>query len=40
MLVEGATVVAAHHDAAGAGEHALRAALALLTAFATTPPPG
>ncbi|MCO6010742.1 TetR/AcrR family transcriptional regulator [Actinoallomurus purpureus] len=30
MLVEGATVVAAHHDATGAGEHARRAALALL----------
>jgi AcrR family transcriptional regulator len=30
MLVEGATVVAAHHDAADAGNHARDAALALL----------
>ncbi|MCO5988023.1 TetR/AcrR family transcriptional regulator [Actinoallomurus spadix] len=37
MLVEGATVVAAHHDAAGAGEHARRAALALLPAARTGP---
>lgn len=32
MLVEGATVVADHHGAAGVGEHARRAALALLAA--------
>jgi AcrR family transcriptional regulator len=32
MLVEGATVVAAHHDAVGAGDHARRAALTLLSA--------
>ncbi|MEV5753181.1 TetR/AcrR family transcriptional regulator [Actinoallomurus sp. NPDC052308] len=32
MLVEGATVVAAHHDAADAGEHARQAALTLLSA--------
>ncbi|MCO5967676.1 TetR/AcrR family transcriptional regulator [Actinoallomurus soli] len=37
MLVEGATVVAAHHDAAGAGEHARQAALALLPAARTGP---
>jgi hypothetical protein len=34
MLVEGATVVAAHHDSAGAGEHARQAALTLLSAAA------
>ncbi|MFB9681895.1 TetR/AcrR family transcriptional regulator [Streptosporangium vulgare] len=34
MLVEGATVVAAHHDAAGAGEAARKAALTLLSAAA------
>lgn len=32
MLVEGATVVAAHHGAAGTGEQARQAALALLSA--------
>jgi AcrR family transcriptional regulator len=32
MLVEGATVVAEHHDAVGAGEHARHAALTLLSA--------
>jgi AcrR family transcriptional regulator len=32
MLVEGATVVAAHHGGAGAGEHARHAALTLLSA--------
>lgn len=32
MLVEGATVVAAYQDAAGAGEHARQAALTLLSA--------
>lgn len=32
MLVEGATVVAAHQDRTGAGEHARQAALALLSA--------
>ncbi|MGW3568606.1 TetR/AcrR family transcriptional regulator [Streptomyces sp. NPDC000941] len=32
MLLEGATAVAAHHDVAGAGEHARRAALTLLSA--------
>ncbi|MFJ8871769.1 TetR/AcrR family transcriptional regulator [Streptomyces sp. NPDC102473] len=32
MLVEGATVVAAHHDRADVGEHARRAALILLSA--------
>ncbi|TXS49428.1 TetR/AcrR family transcriptional regulator [Streptomyces sp. OR43] len=32
MLVEGATIVAAHHDRADAGEHARRAALILLSA--------
>ncbi|TDE47942.1 TetR/AcrR family transcriptional regulator [Nonomuraea mesophila] len=32
LLVEGATVVAAHHDAAGAGEAAKQAALVLLSA--------
>ncbi|WP_214412993.1 TetR/AcrR family transcriptional regulator [Sphaerisporangium fuscum] len=32
MLVEGATVVAAHHEVAGAGEHARQAALSLLSA--------
>lgn len=32
MLVEGATVVAAHHDRAGTAAHARRAALALLSA--------
>jgi AcrR family transcriptional regulator len=37
MLVEGATVVAAHHDATGAGEHARQASLALLPAAATGP---
>lgn len=31
MLVEGATVVAAHQDVAGAGEHARQAALTLLS---------
>ncbi|MEO3875591.1 TetR/AcrR family transcriptional regulator [Nonomuraea sp. B12E4] len=36
MLVEGATVVAAHRDAAGAGEQARRAALTLLSAAART----
>ncbi|MEV5711691.1 TetR/AcrR family transcriptional regulator [Actinoallomurus sp. NPDC052274] len=36
MLVEGATVVAAHHDAAGAGEHARQAALTLLSAASGT----
>ncbi|MEU8362624.1 TetR/AcrR family transcriptional regulator [Nonomuraea sp. NPDC048882] len=34
MLVEGATVVAAHHDPAGAGEAARQAALTLLSAAA------
>ncbi|NUO57664.1 MAG: TetR/AcrR family transcriptional regulator [Hamadaea sp.] len=34
MLVEGATVVAAHHDRADVGKHALGAALALLPAAA------
>ncbi|MEU8798475.1 TetR/AcrR family transcriptional regulator [Spirillospora sp. NPDC048819] len=34
MLVEGATAVAAHHDKVSAGEHAHRAALALLPATA------
>jgi AcrR family transcriptional regulator len=34
MLVEGATVVAAHHDGAGAGGHARQAALTLLSAAA------
>lgn len=32
MLVEGTTVVAAHHDPVGAGDHARRAALVLLSA--------
>lgn len=32
MLVEGATVVAAHHDATNAGTHARQAALTLLSA--------
>ncbi|WP_201761171.1 hypothetical protein [Nonomuraea sp. K271] len=32
LLVEGATVVAAHHDAVGAGEAAEQAALVLLSA--------
>ncbi|TQS31135.1 TetR/AcrR family transcriptional regulator [Microbispora sp. KK1-11] len=36
MLVEGATVVAAHHGAAGTGEQARQAALALLSAAART----
>lgn len=36
MLVEGATAVAAHHDRAGAGEHARGAALALLSAASRT----
>jgi AcrR family transcriptional regulator len=34
MLVEGATAIAAHHDRSNTGEHARRAALALLTAAA------
>jgi AcrR family transcriptional regulator len=34
MLVEGATLVAAHHDPAGAGEAARQAALTLLSAAA------
>jgi AcrR family transcriptional regulator len=34
MLVEGATTIAAHHDRTGAGDHARRAALILLTAAA------
>jgi AcrR family transcriptional regulator len=38
MLVEGATVVAAYHQAAGAGEHARQAALALLSAATRTDP--
>ncbi|MFF4772877.1 TetR/AcrR family transcriptional regulator [Microtetraspora fusca] len=38
MLVEGATVVAAHHGAAGAGEHARQAAHALLSAASGTAP--
>ncbi|MCT9932901.1 TetR/AcrR family transcriptional regulator [Planotetraspora sp. A-T 1434] len=36
MLVEGATVVAAHHDPAAAGEHARQAALTLLSAAPRT----
>ncbi|GAA0404535.1 TetR family transcriptional regulator [Acrocarpospora corrugata] len=36
MLVEGATAVAAHHEAAGAGEAARQAALTLLSAAART----
>jgi hypothetical protein len=36
MLVEGATLVAAHHDPAGAGEAARQAALTLLSAAART----
>ncbi|MEV4483849.1 TetR/AcrR family transcriptional regulator [Micromonospora coxensis] len=36
ILVEGATVVAAHHSPAGAGDHARRAALTLLSAARTT----
>jgi AcrR family transcriptional regulator len=36
MLVEGATIVAAHHDAVGAGDHARRAALTLLSAAPRT----
>ncbi|MEU6425122.1 TetR/AcrR family transcriptional regulator [Microbispora sp. NPDC046973] len=36
MLVEGATVVAAHHGTAGTGEQARQAALALLSAAART----
>ncbi|MEU0572127.1 TetR/AcrR family transcriptional regulator [Nonomuraea sp. NPDC005983] len=34
ILVEGATVVAAHHDTVGTAEHARQAALALLSASA------
>lgn len=40
MLVEGATAVAAHQDAAGAGEHARQAALTLLSAASRTAPRG
>ncbi|MFI7461966.1 TetR/AcrR family transcriptional regulator [Nonomuraea sp. NPDC049646] len=42
MLVEGATVVAAHHDGAAAADHALQAALTLLhaTPSPVTDPPG
>ncbi|MEO3792429.1 TetR/AcrR family transcriptional regulator [Nonomuraea sp. B10E15] len=40
MLVEGATVVAAHQDGTGAGEHARQAALTLLSAAARTGPCG
>lgn len=40
MLVEGATVVAAHHDTAGAGEHARQAALTLLSAATAGSPCG
>ncbi|MEO3889991.1 TetR/AcrR family transcriptional regulator [Nonomuraea sp. B5E05] len=40
MLVEGATVVAAHHDATGAGEHARQAALTLLSTAAQANPCG
>ncbi|WP_433356782.1 TetR/AcrR family transcriptional regulator [Microtetraspora malaysiensis] len=36
MLVEGATVVAAHQDRVGAGEHARQAALTLLSAASRT----
>ncbi|WP_424530572.1 TetR/AcrR family transcriptional regulator [Sphaerisporangium viridialbum] len=36
MLVEGATVVAEHHDTAGAAEHARQAALTLLSAASRT----
>ncbi|GAA4629944.1 TetR/AcrR family transcriptional regulator [Actinoallomurus vinaceus] len=39
MLVEGATVVAAHHDAAGVGEHARQAAQTLLSAATTRTDP-
>ncbi|MFF7249253.1 TetR/AcrR family transcriptional regulator [Embleya sp. NPDC008237] len=38
MLVEGATAVAAHHDAAAAGTHARQAALTLLSAVTRRPP--
>lgn len=40
MLVEGATVVAAHHDSVGAGEHARQAALILLSAASAASPCG
>ena len=38
MLVEGATLVAAHHDSSGAGEHARQAALTLLSAASAAGP--
>jgi hypothetical protein len=34
--VEGATLIAAHHSAVGAGDHARRAALTLLSASRTS----
>ncbi|MFG1709747.1 TetR/AcrR family transcriptional regulator [Nonomuraea sp. M3C6] len=40
MLVEGATVVAAHHDTVGAGEQARHAALTLLSAATASSPCG
>ncbi|MEU6715055.1 TetR/AcrR family transcriptional regulator [Nonomuraea sp. NPDC046802] len=40
MLVEGATVVAAHQDAADSGEHARQAAFTLLSASSRTSPCG
>ncbi|WP_405114076.1 hypothetical protein OG559_08555 [Micromonospora sp. NBC_01405] len=36
ILLEGATAVAAHHSAVGAGDHARRAALTLLSAARTS----
>ncbi|MEV0972068.1 TetR/AcrR family transcriptional regulator [Microtetraspora glauca] len=39
ILVEGATVVAAHQDAVGAGDHARQAALTLLSTASRTSPP-